>query len=114
MLCDIVLFEDSSNLFFTLKRLGLAIFYLKVYIVVYKHTCLLFTLGKAQVLQCCGFGSESGRNGIIFPDLLLPNIKKNNTFSRKFQYVVQNTENYGTYESMTLMRKVKQYKMALL
>ncbi len=57
--------------------------------------------------SCCGSWSESvsARIGIILPnsdpDLypLQPNEKINFTFSRKFQYAVQNTENYGTYDT---------------
>jgi hypothetical protein len=64
--------------------------------------------------QCCGSGS--GRSGVILPDPdpdrhpwpadpdcdpypFQPNVKLNNTFSRTFQYTVQNIENCDTYDA---------------
>jgi hypothetical protein len=60
--------------------------------------------------QCCGLGSP--RIGIILPDPhpepadldpdpypFQPNEKLKYTFSRTFLYIVQNIENYGTYDA---------------
>jgi hypothetical protein len=65
-----------------------------------------------QNSQCCGSGSR--RIGIHSGSM--PTKRKallGNTFSRKFQYSVQNIENYDIYD-VTLTRKTKQCKRALL
>jgi len=42
-------------------------------------------------LQCCGSGSGALSN--------VSNVKLNYTFSREFQYIVQNIENFDTYDA---------------